>query len=80
MAFIILLLVIMVVGILISALNMVDALRKENSRLVENMLEIQQSIHNHGIWIAKLAKMEPMDALAEIRRIDDYNQHVEGDK
>jgi hypothetical protein len=73
-----LLLVAVVFIVIVVGIN--DSMKKENERLVEKNAALNEGLVAGREWIAKHAKMQPMDALEAIRKQDDFNhkQNPEG--
>ena len=74
----ILLLIAVVFIIIVVGIN--TSMKKENERLVEKNDALYEGIKAHRVWVARLAKMQPVDALEAIRKQDQYNQKAEGDR
>lgn len=57
-----------------------NSMKKENERLVEKNAALNEGLVANRDWVAKLTKMQPMDALEAIRKQDNHNQKVEADR
>ena len=58
----------------------ITTLKKQKQHLIEKNSALNEGLKANQVWVAKLAKMNPIDALGEIRKQDIYNQKVEGDR
>ncbi len=67
-----------IITILVFGLIMykIKLLYKENQQLRKDKKQIQIAIHNHGVWISEVAKMDATDALISIRKVESYNQQT----
>lgn len=73
-----LLLVAVVFIVIVMGIN--DSMKKENERLVEKNAALYEGLEVNRVWVAKLACLQPLDALKEIRKQDVYNQKKEAEK
>ena len=58
----------------------ITTLKKQKQHLVEKNAALNEGLVANRVWVAKLAKMNPIDAISEIRKQDEYNQNVEADR
>ncbi|MBE9532556.1 MAG: hypothetical protein IMF04_00395 [Proteobacteria bacterium] len=50
-----------------------DSMKKENKRLVEKNAALDEGLVAGRAWVAKLAKLQPMEAALAIHEQNEYN-------